>query len=151
MDAHNMPNESKRTLIQETKEILAQQNSKDKAHGLEYLMDVFEYERTLNETDVIGGVQLLLAAALRESDPALKETFFRAINTAIVYQHVGDRINWDALAAAVPTLAKAHLEYVLSILGLSGQANYLPLLQHSAYDPESEMRTWATEDITELE
>jgi hypothetical protein len=111
---------------------------------------VFEYVRELSEGNVAEGVQLLLIAGLQEDDQSLKESFFHAINNAVVYQHIGNRINWDMLAASLPSLGKWELEYALDILGISGQAKYLPALEEYAHHADAEIKEWAQEAIDEL-
>src|SRR2546421_8572936 len=112
--------------IKDVKEILKQQNLQEKRSQLEQLSDVFEYGHELSEGDVAEGGQLLLAAALQEDDSSVKESFFHALNNAVVYQHIGNRIDWDTLAASLPSLGKWELDYALNILGISGKARYRP-------------------------
>jgi hypothetical protein len=51
---------------------------------------------------------------------------------------------------ALPSLDKWELEYVLDILGFSGQVRYLPALKKYAHDADPEIREWAQEAITEI-
>jgi hypothetical protein len=138
-------------IIKDVKETLELQNHHEKESQLEQLSDVFEYCHDLSEGDVAEGVQLLLAEALQEADQSMKESFFHAINNAVVYQHIGSRINWDRLAASLPSLEKMHLDYALNMLGLSVQEKYLSVLGVYAHDPDLEIRKWAYEAIEELE
>lgn len=138
-------------IIESVKEILVQQNFYEKESQLEQLSDVFEYVQELGEEDVAKGVQLLLAAALQEEDLNMKETFFHTINNAVVYQHIGSRINWDKLVDSLPSLEKEHLDYALNMLGLSVQRKYLPVLKKYSHSSDSEIRKWGQESVDELE
>jgi hypothetical protein len=138
-------------IVEEIKETLKLQNHHEKESQLEQLSDVFEYCRNLSEGDVAEGVQFLVAEALQEADQDMKESLFHAINNAVVYQHIGSRINWDMLAASLPSLEKMHLDYALNILGLSVQEKYLFVLGVYTHDPDLEIRKWAQEAIEELE
>jgi hypothetical protein len=137
-------------IVKDVKEILKLQNTHEKERGVEKLSDVFEYIHELSEGDVAEGVQLLLIAGLQENDQSLKESVFHAINNAVVYQHIGNQINWDVLAASLPSLGKWELEYALDILGISGQARYLHALEEYIHHPDPEIKEWAQEAINEL-
>ncbi len=138
-------------ILKQVKEILVEQNPQEKDNLLEQLSQVMENHHGLNETDVVEGVQILLSSALQENDKAVRETFFSTIENAVVHHDVGDRINWDTLAASLSSLEKWDLEYVLNVLGLSGQARYLPVLNEYAHHADPEIRKWAQEAITEIE
>jgi hypothetical protein len=138
-------------ILKDVRAILELQNSHEKERGTEKISDVFEYVHELSEGDVVEGVQLLLAAALQEGDQSAKESFFHAIDNAVIYQHIGNRINWDTLVASLPSLGKWELEYALDILGISEQVRYLPILEEYARHADPEIREWAQEAITEIE
>ena len=138
-------------IIKEVKEVLVQQNPQEKHYILEQISDVLEYHHGLNEADILEGVRLLLSAALQEDDKDVRETFFRTIDKAVLYQEIGDRINWDSLVISLPSLEKRDLVYVLDILALSGKEKYLPILDKYAHHLDPEIRKWAHEAIEELE
>ena len=138
-------------IVKEVKEILALQNPGEKDNRLSVLSGEFEYGDELNHADVAEGTQLLLAAALQEDDRVLKKEFFHTIDQAVVYQDIGDRIDWDVLAASLSSLEKTHLTYVLDILGLSGQEKYFSLLDEYAHHADPEVRKWAQEAVEDLE
>ncbi|GAC1377525.1 MAG: hypothetical protein PVS3B1_38850 [Ktedonobacteraceae bacterium] len=102
-------------IVNEIKEILSLHNPDDKENGLKHIIDVFEYGHGLNKADAIEGTKLLLNAALQAQE-GMRETFFRAINSAVVYKDIGDQIDWSSLVALLPSLQKVHLEYILNIL-----------------------------------
>ena len=137
-------------IVKDVKEMLEQRNPYEKESEIEQLSDVFEYSRDLSQEDVAAGVQLLLAAALQEEDQDMKESFFHAMNNAVVYQRIGSCIDWNMLAGFLPSLAKVHLDYALNMLGLSVQEQYLSVLEVYAHHPDPEIRTWAQEAIDEL-
>src|SRR5262249_44318924 len=89
--------------------------------------------------------------ALQENDKVLKKEFFHTINQAVVYQEIGDHINWDPLAVSLPSLEKRDLVYVLDILGLSGRGKYLPLLDKYAHHSDPEIRKWAQQALEDLQ
>ena len=138
-------------IVKEVKEILALRNPYEKDDRLEQLSDMLEYHHRLNETDIVEGVRLLLPAALQEDDKDMKQTFLRAIENAVVHHDVGDRIDWDRLAGSLSSLEEWELEYVLNIIGLSGQARYLPILDEYAHHADPEISEWAQEAIREIE
>jgi hypothetical protein len=137
--------------VKQIKEILALQNPNEKENRLSLLDDDFEYGHGFSTADVVEGTRLLLAAALQEDDKGVKKQFFRTIDKAVLYQEIGDRINWDSLVISLPSLEKRDLVYVLDILGLSGQEKYLSLLDKYAHHSDPEVRRWADEAIEELE
>ncbi len=138
-------------IVKEIKEILALQSSNEKDSRLSVLSGEFEYGDELNKADVAEGTRLLLAAALQEDDKVLRKEFFHTIDQAVVYQEIGDRINWDPLVVSLPSLEKRDLVYVLDILGLSEQRKYRSLLDKYARHSDSEIRQWAHEAIEDLE
>lgn len=138
-------------IVKEVKEILALQNPGEKDDRLSVLNGDFEYNDELNHADVIEGTQLLLAAALQEDNKVLRKRFFRTIDQAVVYQEVGDCIDWDTLAISLPSLEKRDLVYVLDILALSGQKKYFSLLDEYAHHADPEIRDWAQEAREDLE
>jgi len=138
-------------ILKQVKAILAQQNPLEKDTQLSQLDDVLEYHHEINKADVVEGVRLLLVAALQEGDQRIRQKFFRTMDTAVACQDIGDRIDWDRLATMLPSLEKWELQYVLDVLGLSGQAGYLPLLEEYAHHADPEIREWAQEAITEIE
>jgi len=117
---------------------------------LSLLSGEFEYGDKLDKADVAEGTQYLLAAALQEDDKALKKEFFYTIDQAVVYQNIGNCVDWDTLVISLPSLEKSDLVYVLDIIGLSGQRKYLPLLDRYAHHSDPEIRIWASEALEDL-
>jgi hypothetical protein len=139
-------------ILKRAKDILAEHNPGEKDNLLEQLSQVLEYYREeLNDADVIEVVRLLLPAALQEEDEVAGEAFFSTINTAVIHHDIEDRIDWDALAASLSSLETWNLEYALSVLGFSGQARYLPILNEYAQHTDPEVSKWAREAIREVE
>ena len=136
-------------IIKEVKEVLVQQNPQEKHYILEQISDVLEYHHGVNEADVVEGVRLLLSAALQEDDKDVRETFFSTIAAAVVYHDING--DWDRLVAALPSLDKHELEYVLDILEISGKVRCLPALEEYTHHADPEVREWAQEAITEIE
>lgn len=50
----------------------------------------------------------------------------------------------------LPSLDKWELEYVLDILGFSGQVRYLPVLEEYAHHADPEIREWADDAIENI-
>ena len=96
-------------------------------------------------------MRLLLPAALQEDDKVARETFFSTIDTAVIHHAIEDRIDWDTLASSLSSLEKWNLEYALNVLGLSGQARYLPILNEYAHYVDPEIRESARDAIREIE
>ena len=137
-------------ILEQVKAILVEQNPQEKDCLLEQLSQVLEYHHGLNEADIVEVVRLLLFAALREDNKAVREIFFSTIETALAYHDING-IDWDQLVAALPSLGKWELEYVLGILEIAGRARYLPALEEYAHHADPEIREWAKEAITEIE
>jgi hypothetical protein len=137
-------------ILKQVNEIIMQQNPQEKDNLLGQLSQVLEYHHGLNEADVVEGVRLLLSAALQEGNKAVRETFFSTIAVAVAYHHIRNRIDWDGLHDALPSLDKWELEYVLDILGFSGQVRYLPVLKKYARNPDPEIREWAEDAIENI-
>jgi hypothetical protein len=137
-------------ILKQVKEILAQQNAQEKDTLLSQLDDVLEYHHEINEADVVEGMRLLLVTALQEGDQRMRQKLFRTLDTAVACQDIGDRMDWDRLAIVLPSLGKWELQYVLDVLGLSGQVRYLPVLEEYTHDTDPEIREWAQEAITEI-
>jgi hypothetical protein len=137
-------------ILKQVDEILKQQNPQKKDTLLSELDDVLEYRHDLSEASVVDGVQLLLTAALQEDDRRMRQKFFRTIDTAVACQDIGDRVDWDGLVPIPPALGKWELEYVLGVLGLSGQERYLTILEEYTHHADSEISKWAQEAIVEI-
>jgi len=138
-------------ILKQAKEILTEQKPHEKDYRLESLSQILEYHDGLNEADIVEALRLLLPAALQEEDKVAKETFFSTINTAVIHHTIEDRIDWDALAASLSSLEAWNLEYALSILGLSGEARYLPILNEYTHHADPEIREDARDAIREIE
>jgi hypothetical protein len=137
-------------ILKQVREILAQRNLQEKDNLLTQLDQVLEYHHGLNEADIVEGVRLLLSAALQEGNKAVRDTFFSTIATAVAYHQIRNRIDWSRLHDALPSLNKWELEYVLDILGFSGEVRYLPILKKYARDPDPEIREWADDAIENI-
>jgi len=138
-------------ILKQVKEILKQQDPQEKDTQLSQLDDVLEYHHDLREADVVEGVQLLLVATLQETDQQLRQLFFSTIYTAVACQDIGDHLDWSGLTTVHLSLGKWELEYVLDILGLSGQTKYLPFLEAYTHHADPEINEWAQEAIAEIE
>ena len=130
--------------------ILVEQDPQEKDDLLAQLSQVLESDHGLNEADIVEGVRRLLSAALREDNKAVRETFFCTIDAALHYHDIGTSINWDQLVPTLPSLDKSELEYVLDMLGFSGQMRYLPILEEYAHHTDSDIREWADDAIANL-
>ena len=137
-------------ILKQAREILVQRNLQEKNNLLAQLSQVLEHHHELNEADIVEGVRLLLSAALQEDNKAVRETFFSTIATAVAYHQIRNRIDWSRLYNALPSLNKWELEYVLDILGFSGEVRYLPILKKYARDPDPEIREWADDAIENI-
>lgn len=140
-------------IIKSIKDMLALQAPYAKRSRLQYLSDVFEFDKWLKEKDIVEGVKILLFCALREKDQDVKKAFFRTIHNAVVYhqkEDIGKRVNWDGLIDSLSTLNKCQLEYALNILSLSGQGRYVPMLEEYAQHIDPEIGERAGSAIREI-
>jgi len=138
-------------IIKEIKEILTLQGLGEIERSLSLLNDELEYCRDLDKVDIADGAKLLLTAALQENNQMVRTKFFRTIDKAVIHHNISAYVNWDRLVARLTSLGKWELEYVLDILGISGQAGYLPALEEYAHHTDPEIREWAQEAIDEIE
>ena len=130
--------------------ILEEQNPQEKNSLLAQLDQALESHHGLNEADIREGVRRLLSAALQENNKAVRETFFGTIAVAVAYHPMRTLIDWDRLVAVLTSLEKCELEYVLDILGFSGQVRYLPVLEKYAHHTVPEIREWADDAIENI-
>ena len=142
-------------IVKEIKDILALLNQHAKDRGLERMNDVFEYGYgyDLEEEDIVEGVRLLLAAALREQDPVIKQRILRTIFKAVVYRPAKSMISgidWDSLAASFSSLDKWQLAYSIVILGLTGQKRYIPILEPYTLHTDPDIRERAIDAIKKI-
>jgi hypothetical protein len=142
-------------IVEEIKEILARQNPHQKENGLEKMNDVFEYGLgyNLNEEDMTAVVKLLLAAALQEKDPKMKEWLLRTLYKATVWRrgkYLETRIDWDPLAASLSTLDKWQLVYVINTLSFTGREKYVSLLNEYTHHADPDINTRALKAIKEI-
>jgi hypothetical protein len=137
-------------IVKDVKEILKLQDTHEKRRQIEQISDVLEYWPDLSEKDVAEGSQLLLAAALQEEDEDLQESLFHAANHVVACQSAVNLMDWDGLAASLPSLGIGVLDYALGMLGISGQARYLPALEEYTHHADPEVRESAQEAISEL-
>lgn len=137
-------------IVKEVKEILTLQDIHEKRRQIEQISDVLEYWPDLSEKDVAEGSQLLLDAALQEEDEVLQESLFHAANHVVACQSTVNLMNWDGLAASLPSLGIEGLDYALNMLGISGKARYLPVLEKYTHHADPEIRKSAQEAIGEL-
>jgi len=138
-------------ILKWAKDILAEQNPHERDYLLEQLSQVLEYDHELNQAEVIEMVRILLPAALKEDDKVAREAFFSTINIAVIHHDIENHIDWNTLAASLSSLETWNLEYALSILGFSGQARYLPILNKYAHHADPEISKRALEAIREIE
>ena len=141
--------------VKEIKDILMLPNHQ-KDNKLEFLNEVLEYGHgyDLEKEDIIEGLKLLLAAALREQEPMMKQRFLRTIFLAVVcrqgkYLRRSD-IDWSSLAASLSSLSKWQLIYALDILGASGQNGYVPALDQYIHHVDPEISKRAMEGIDSI-
>ncbi|MBV9259497.1 MAG: hypothetical protein JO215_15885 [Ktedonobacteraceae bacterium] len=137
-------------IVKQVKDILEQQNPQQKDNLLEQLSQVLEYHHGLSETDIAEGISLLLNAASQEENSTMRETFLSTISTAVSHHDMGDRIDWNKLVAMLPSLGNLELPYALNILGFSGQASYLPVLETYTHHADSDVREWADDAIDNI-
>ena len=137
-------------MTKEIKDALALQKPQEKVSKLEQLSDVFEYDHSLSEEDVIEGTKLLLDAALQERNQFVKEHLFYTMYESVLHQGIGNCVDWDVLADILSSLGKMQLEEALGILGFSGQKRYLPFLVDYTHNADPEIREWALDAIEEI-
>jgi hypothetical protein len=137
-------------ILKRVNDILVEQDPQEKNGLLAQLDQVLEYHHGLNEADIIEGVRLLLSAALREENQAVRVMFFSTIAVAVAHYPMRTLINWDRLVAALPSLGTCELEYVLDILGFSGNVRYLPVLEEYTHHADPDVRESADDAIDNI-
>src|SRR5205823_2354491 len=109
----------------------------------------------LLDADALDGAQVetaarsLMEAALREAEPAARESMFNALSSASMAPS-GDRVNWDPVASSLDGLRDGCLEHALVILGFSRNAQYRPKIEQYLRHKDETIRTTAAEALTVL-
>ncbi|GCE03093.1 hypothetical protein [Dictyobacter aurantiacus] len=141
-------------LIEQVKDALVQPRPQERASKLEQLSDNFEYAQDLKEEEIVESVTQLLVVALQEKDPEAKESFFHAMNAAVVHhqkEKIGERVDWDILVAALPGLEKPYLDYAFNMLSLSRRERYLSVLSSYTRSEDAEISELARDAMDDLQ
>jgi len=106
----------------------------------------------LLEADVVSEAEfqslapLLIARAVAEKDPDVKEGLFHAISSSAVEKLSGP-INLDPIAASLEELDVGCLEHALYILGFSGNSKYRKRLKQFVSHADEDIRRDAADAL----
>jgi hypothetical protein len=140
-------------IAKEAADLVAQQRPEEQQKRIEQLTHVFMHTHNLDPVDVGEGVQILLDAVLQvnPADTETKEAFLETIRSAVVFHDIEYRVNWDGLAAELPSLEKKPLlECALHLLGLSGQEKYVPVMEEYTHHSDPGVKKMSEFAITEI-
>ncbi|WP_102272800.1 hypothetical protein [Cytobacillus massiliigabonensis] len=138
-------------IIDEITNIFLLSNEEEKERSIEKIGDLFEYDDSLDKSEVIEGVNLLLSNVVFENNTSLKESILHTVNNAIVYKDIAGDVLLDVLLPFCSSFEVEDLLYVLSFFGFSGNEKYLSILNSYLKHPNAEIHEAAQEAITELE
>ncbi|WP_322925073.1 hypothetical protein [Paenibacillus campi] len=137
-------------LLEKLNHIFILKNDLEREHAIGEIGDIFEFGDVEKE-EVIEVVNSMLTFITQDISDSLKESILNAINNALVYKNVGVEISFDMLIPYLTDLNKAHLSYVLTFFGFSGDAKYKPLLEKYSICNDAEIREAAQEALYEID
>jgi hypothetical protein len=122
----------------------------DAASDLGYVLEhIASNHYAVEPSDLNECVQALLAGALAEQDPDVKETLFSSLVDAAMTS-AGPSTNWDSIASILPNLSEQLLEYAIIILGFSHNPAYKGLIATYLQHSSSDIRRVAKEALVEF-
>ncbi|EJL20317.1 hypothetical protein [Brevibacillus sp. BC25] len=123
--------------------------NKDLDLKLDEIGDLLEYG-TLNRNEVIKFTEYALVLAIAEENTAVKESLFRILLNAVTFQDVADKVEWDKLANALPSLHDPILDYALTIIGFSKNQKFINVIEPYLNSPTDYIRETAAEALVEI-
>lgn len=123
--------------------------NKDLDLKLDEIGDLLEYG-TLNRNEVIKFTEYALDLAIAEENMAVKESLFRILLNAVTFQAVADKVEWDKLANALPSLHDAILDYALTIISFSKKRKFINVIEPYLNSPTDYSRQTAAEALVEI-
>lgn len=116
---------------------------------IDEIADILEYSTISRET-VRVLVNQLIEHVIKEDNYLLKESLFNAITNAVIYQNIGEAIQWDCLVDNISKMDERFLEYVFICLGFSHKEKYIPLLENYLSHFNQEIVLRAEESLKEI-
>lgn len=104
----------------------------------------------LNRIEVIKFSEYVLDLAIEEGNMAVKESLFRILLNAAVYQNIGKNVEWDKLAKVLPILHDTILDLALTILGFSKNRKFIPVIDTYSNFPIDYIKQTAVEALMEI-
>lgn len=104
----------------------------------------------LNRIEVIKFSEYVLDLAIEEGNIAVKESLFRILLNAAVYQNIGKNVEWDKLANVLPILHDTILDLALTILGFSKNRKFIPVIETYSNSPIDYIKQTAVEALMEI-
>lgn len=128
---------------------LFQNRSEDLVVKLDEIGDLLE-QGQLNRIDVIIFSEHVLDLAIAEENIAVKESLFRILLNAVIYQDVGKNLEWDKLANILPMLHDSILDYALTIIGYSKNRKFIKVIESYLDSPIDYIKQTASEALMEI-
>ncbi|MFP3388370.1 hypothetical protein [Brevibacillus sp. SIMBA_040] len=116
---------------------------------LDEIGDELEYGE-LNRIDVIKFSEYVLDLAIEEGNMAVKESLFRILLNAVVYQNIAKNMEWDKLANVLPILHDSILDFALTILGFSKNRKFINIIETYLDSPTDYIKQTAAEALMEI-
>ncbi|MFP3380695.1 hypothetical protein SB767_30705, partial [Bacillus sp. SIMBA_069] len=76
---------------------------------------------------------------------AVKESLFRILLNAVVYQNIAKNMEWDKLANVLPILHDSILDFALTILGFSKNRKFINIIETYLDSPTDYIKQTAAE------
>lgn len=80
----------------------------------------------------------------------MKESLFRILLNAVIYQDVGKYVEWDKLANILPMLHDRILDYALTIIGYSKNRKFINVIKPYLDSPTDYIKQTASEALLEI-
>ena len=93
------------------------------------LCDALEYGN-ISEHEAISICNSIIAESTSETEPAVLESMFHAIFTAIVNRKIGKELNTDSIINNIETYSEEVSDYIITILAYSGKREYEIIIKH---------------------
>lgn len=136
-------------LVEKLNNIFTLETELEQENEISQIGDIFEYS-SFEKDEVVEVVNAMLSLVVQDIGSSVRENLLNAVNNALVYQNVGTEVSFDILLPCLSDFSEAHLSYVLTFFGFSGNQKYRPLLEkYLIYDNE-EVKEAAQEALCEI-
>jgi len=130
------------------KSTLTSGSTTEKLNALEYLKDQFDsFDKNIESFELL--IDVLLNAALTESDMAVKIEIFESLAKAAVFQDI-TAIDFTRLSQNIDRIPEECLGRTIDILSFTYEINYLPIIKRYLNHPDLYIRESAEYGVKEI-